>query len=168
MTDEEFARRLRRAHRGEVLGEAVYAMAARLTRNAARRRKWEALCRLETRTKLQLGAALARLGVRADAAVAARRLGGALGVGAALLPWRFTLAVLGAITRRSTPVFERLERAGATQRGSDLAGLGAHERAQSEFVRRELAGDATHSLDAVRALLTAGVPAGAPPGGTRD
>lgn len=158
MSDGEFIRRLRRAHRGEVLGEAVYAMAARFARTADQRRKWEALCRLELRTKLQLGAVLAHLGVRAGEATAARWVGGALGVAAALLPWRLTLAALGAITKRSTPVFERLEREGARRQGPSLAGLGAHERAQREFVRRELAGDAARSLSGVHALL--GVTAG--------
>jgi hypothetical protein len=138
-------------------------MAARVARSADQRRKWEALCRLETRMKHQLSAGLARLGVSADGVTAQRWVGGALGVVTTLLPWRFTLTVLGVIAKRSTPFFERLESEGASRQGSSIDELGAHERAQTEFVRRELAGDAEHSLDDVQVLLTVGVPSGEPP-----
>ena len=65
------------------------------------------------------------------------------------------MTVLGVITRASTPFFERLDCGGASSDGPRIDGLGAHERAQSEFVRRELAGDPERSLDDVVALLRA-------------
>jgi hypothetical protein len=163
VNDEQYIRQLKRAYRSEVFGEAVYAMAARVARNAERRHKWQALCRLERRMERQLSADLARLGVSANRTTAQRWMGGALGVVTGLLPWRFTLTVLGMITKRSTPFFERLQSEGASRQGSSIAELGAHERAQSEFVNRELAGDTEHSLDDVQALLAIGIRSGEPP-----
>ena len=45
---------LKRAYEMEVFGEAVYAMAAHLTRQPDHRRKWEALRQLEAQTRDQL------------------------------------------------------------------------------------------------------------------
>jgi hypothetical protein len=45
---------LKRAYDIEVFGEAVYAMAAHVTRRPDHRRKWEALRQLEAQTRDQL------------------------------------------------------------------------------------------------------------------
>ncbi|MEP7382339.1 MAG: hypothetical protein ABI910_11665 [Gemmatimonadota bacterium] len=156
MTEGRYVMGLERAYRGEVFGEAVYAMAARLTRDPDRRRKWKALAQLETLTKTRLSKTLALAGVSVREHAARRWLGAAAGLLVGALPWRFTMALLGVITRSSTPFFERLDSQSAECGGSHVGGLGAHERAQSQFVRRELAGDEEHSLDDVLALLRGG------------
>jgi hypothetical protein len=160
MTERQYVMGLVRAHRSEVFGEAVYAMAARLTRHQDHRRKWEALTQLETLMKIRLSDALAVEGVTTRERASRRWLGAAVGILAGLLPWRFTMTLLGLITRFSTPFFERLESQSAGRAGSHVDGLGAHERAQSEFVRRELTGDDEHSLYAVHVLLRARVSCG--------
>ena len=63
MTERRYIRRLKRAYRSEVFGEAVYTMAARVARHPDHRRKWDALGQLETRMKRQLSSALAQADV---------------------------------------------------------------------------------------------------------
>jgi hypothetical protein len=152
MTQQRYVKKLKRAYRNELFGEALYAMAARVARHSGHRRKWEALRDLETRMKLQLSTALARTDVTVPERIAPW-VGATLGVFAGLLPWRMIMTILALITRSSTPFFERVELEAATRQGSRLDGLGAHERAQCEFARRELAHDSQHSLQPVLALL---------------
>ena len=143
---------LKRAYEGEVFGEAVYAMAARLTRQPDHRRKWEALRQLEAQTRDRLRTALARAGETPRDSVVPPWLGGAVGAFAGVLPWRVTLSVLRVMLRLSLRFFERIEDEAYKEESSSVHGLAAHERAQCEFVRRELAGDAS-SIDPILAQL---------------
>lgn len=145
-------RSLRRAYDIEVFGEAVYTVAASLARRPDHRRKWEALRQLEAQTKDQLRTALVRAGdTPCDSAVGSW-LGNAVGVFVAILPWRTTLALLSFVIRWSIRFFEQVEDEACGKEDSSVHGLAAHERAQWEFVRRELAGDET-SIDPILALL---------------
>ena len=53
----------------------------------------------------------------------------------------------------TVPAFERFERKFGARDPELARSLSAHERAQLEFFRREIAGDAAHALDPVRDLL---------------
>lgn len=143
---------LKRAYEIEVFGEAVYAMAAHLTRRPDHRRKWEALRQLEAQTRDQLRAALARAGETPRDSVVGAWLGSAVGAFVGVLPWRATLTLLGIVLRWSVRFFEQVENNVCGKEGLSVHGLAAHERAQWEFVRRELAGDET-SIDPVLAQL---------------
>lgn len=143
---------LKRAYEIEVFGEAVCAMAASLARLPDHRRKWEALRQLEAQTRDQLRAALVRTGATPRDSVVRPWLGSAVGTLTGVLPWRATLTLLGIVLRWSLRFFERVEDEGCGREGPSVHGLAAHERAQWEFVRRELAGDET-SIDPILAQL---------------
>jgi hypothetical protein len=143
---------LKRAYGIEVFGEAVYAMAAHLTRRPDQRRKWEALRQLEAQTREQLRTTLVRAGETPRDSVVRAWLGSAVGAFIWVLPWRATLALLRMTLRWSLRFFERVEDETCGTEGSSIHGLAAHERAQWEFVRRELAGDKT-SVDPILAQL---------------
>lgn len=150
---EAYLRELIWAHRTEVFGEALYATAAQFTRQLNRRRKWQVLAELETRTKALVAEALDRAGVPISAASLQRSLGQATGVLAAAFPWRLTLWVVGAVAKSTVARFERFEREAPDKDLAPFWYLTAHERAQCEFVARELAGDEDRSLDEVFMLL---------------
>ena len=59
---------------------------------------------------------------------------------------------LALVTGHTVGFWQRLERLGSPADAAFLASLTAHEAAQCEFARRELAGD-ERSLDSVLALL---------------
>jgi hypothetical protein len=153
MTTDAYLRELIWAYRTEVFGEALYATAAVFTRELSRRRKWQVLAQLETRTKILLGEALDREGLPASRSSLRRSLGRITGVLAAAFPWRLTLWVVGVVARSTVAGFERFEREGSSEDSALLQHLTAHERAQCEFVSRELAGDNDRSLDRVLVLL---------------
>ena len=156
MSQKRYIKRLRRAYRSEVFGEALYAMAARIAVNPAHRRKWEVLRDLEIRMKHQLSAALARAGVTTRERAVRRGFGATTGVLLGLLPWRLAMLILASISRWSAPFFEEVESEAAARRELLLDGLGAHECAQREFARRELAHDSQRSLHEVLLLLGRG------------
>ena len=143
---------LRRAYDIEVFGEAVYTAAASLTRRPDHRRKWEALRQLEAQTRDQLRTALVRAGDTPCDTVVNRWLGNAVGVFVAILPWRATLTLLSIVLRWSIRFFEEVEDETCGKEGLLVHGLAAHERAQWEFVRREMAGD-NQSIEPILALL---------------
>lgn len=144
---------LTRAYHIEVFGEAVYATAASLARRPEHRRKWEALRQLEAQTRDQLRAALIRAGDTPHGSAVQVWIGSAVGAVIGVLPWRATLTVLDVVLRWSIRFFERVE--DDARRGTEASlvqGLAAHERAQWEFVRRELAGD-EQSIDPILTQL---------------
>ncbi|PWB81405.1 MAG: hypothetical protein C3F08_02005 [Candidatus Methylomirabilota bacterium] len=143
---------LKRAYGIEVFGEAVYATAARLARRPEHRRKWEALRQLEAQTGDRLRTALALAAGTPRDSVVRRWLGRAVGAVIGILPWRITLTVLNIVLKWSVQFFEYVEDELHEQGDTATYGLAAHERAQWEFVRRELAGDA-QSIVPILALL---------------
>lgn len=145
---------LKRAYEIEVFGEAVYAMAAHLARRPEHRRKWEALRQLEAQTRDRLRTTLARAGDTPHDLLVRSWLGSAVGAVIGVLPWRMTLTLLDIVLRWSVRFFERVEDEVCEKEGLSAYELAAHERAQWEFVRRELAGD-EQSIDPILALLEA-------------
>lgn len=136
-----------------VLGEALYRMAGRLTRPLDRRRKWEALRQLETETRYRMAETLARQGGTTRDRVIERWLDRVAGVALAIFPWRLVLRIVGMVAASTVRSLEQLEHEGPERDRPLLESLTVHERAQCEFVRRELAGDGDRSLEPVLAIL---------------
>jgi hypothetical protein len=152
---DAYQRELTWAHGTEVFGEALYSTAARFTRQASRRRKWQTLAALEMRTKTMVAEALDREGVPAFPSRLQRSLGQITGVLAAVFPWRCTLWVVGVVARSTVARFERFETEAPLKHLPLLQYLTAHERAQCDFVAHELAGD-DDSLAEVLNVLKSG------------
>ena len=141
------------AHQTEVLGEALYATAARLTRDESRRRKWQALAQLETTTKASIRQALIQARGSTRERGFDKCVGQAAGFLAAMFPWRVTLRVVRVVASSTVERFEQLEREANDEDRVLFEELTAHERAQCDFAERELAGDGLRSIEPILALL---------------
>jgi hypothetical protein len=153
MAREAYRRTLQAAFQGEVLGEAAYAVAARLAWEPRRRRKWEALRQLEHRTQGRLAQALRDEGLPARAHLGPRVAGAVIALLAALVPRRLAMGMLGRAITVTQRWFERFEQEAADYDPRLLRSLVEHERAQGEFVRRERAGDEAGSITPILTLL---------------
>jgi len=151
--DRQYIRELRLAFQAEVFGEAGYAVLARLKLSPVQREKFRALRELESQQKQRIAAALAQAGFDVRESWLAKLLGGWAALAAAPLPWRLEARVLYALLTITMPAFERFERKFADRNPALARELTAHERAQVEFFRREIAGDTTASLQPIRELL---------------
>ncbi len=151
--DKQYIRELRRAFQAEVFGEAGYAVLSRLKIRPGQRAKFAALRELEARLKTRLGDTLAKAGFETRESWLAKLLGGGAALAAAPLPWQLEARLLRMLLEVTVPAFERFERKFGARDPELARSLSAHERAQLEFFRREIAGDAAHALDPVRDLL---------------
>lgn len=140
----------------EVLGEVLFATAARLSRSDEQRRKWERLRDLEIQTRDRIVETLERHGEHATpppfTTAKARVFGALLG----LLPWSMAMKLLGDGTAPFLEIFERLERHADPERKEFHGYVVAHERAIAEFAARERQARPDASLEPVLALLEAG------------
>ncbi len=153
MPDRDYDRILRKAYGIEVQGEALFAAAARVSRNRDRRHKWETLRDLEAHTKIRVARAIEDDNGVPTPGRWQRVSGTAVGVVAGLLPWRIVMRGVQRVAKHTTALWQRMER-DADGRNAELHRyLVAHEEAQHAFARQELAGKGTDSLDAVRALI---------------
>jgi len=150
-----YLRDLHKAHRIEVSGEAVYAAAARMTRWPERRRKWQALEKLETQTKCRLASVITQLGDVAKERRADAWLGRAVAGVLACLPWNAQMRAMRAIVVHAISFWEQLARENPQGDAPLHDYLIAHERAQLDFVQDELQGRGERSLDHVLGLLDA-------------
>lgn len=153
MQDPQHQRDFARTLASEVLGEIVFATAARWTRTPERREKWLRLRELETHTKQRLVDFLATQGACVKPPRLPRLTGWAVGTALALLPWTLAMRALERGTRSYLEVFERLARSASDPDAGFFAYVVAHEQAIAEFARRELAGRAESSLHPVTRLL---------------
>jgi hypothetical protein len=153
MTYPEYQADLDRTYESEVMGEVLFAAAARLTLSAERREKWRRLQDLETQTKDRLLAYLAthQQGASLPAFIMAK--GRLLGAVLALLPWSVSMKLLGDGTAPFLAVFERLERNADASTKGFFSYVVAHERAIAEFARRERSGQRAQSIAPVTTLL---------------
>ncbi len=103
---------------------------------------------------MRLAEALDREGLPPSPAKLQRLLGKLTGALAASFPWRPTLWVVGIVSNHTVARLEQFERETPNNHPVILQYLTAHERAQCEFVARELAGDTERSLDQVLVLLS--------------
>lgn len=147
--------RLHEAHQIEVSGEAFYAAAARLARAQDRRAQWQTLAKLETQTKERVAAAIANLGDSAKERKRDAWLGYVVGGLLACLPWGVTLRLMRPILTHATSFWQRLAREHLEGDARLHEYLIAHEQAQTDFVRDELAGIGKGSLHHVLNLLDA-------------
>lgn len=152
--NHKYLRDLRIAYQAGVLSEATYAVLSRLKLRKADRAKFAALRQLERRTRDRLRRAIEREGHTPKDSLLAKLVGGGAAMAAVPLPWRWELKVLDAVQALTSPTVERMQRDFGTVDPELGAAIERHERAQREFVRRELAGDADHSLESVNALLS--------------
>ena len=149
-----YQRDLDRTLGSEVLGERLFAVAARLTRKPERRAKWLALRDLETQTRQRIEAFLEERGEEASVPAFTGAQALLFGVALGLLPWSLSMRLLQDGTGPFLEIFERLERAADPDSRAFFAYVVAHERAIERFARSEQAGEEETSLDVVEALLS--------------
>ncbi len=152
MSYPEYQADLQHIHESEVYGRAVFATAARLTRNPARKKKWLTLKALEEKTLERyldyMEGSNQEVVEPKGWALKGYMEGAALG----LMPWRLAMKLVGKAT---VPFQEKFRRLKAHAEGSELAFFTyvyAHEKAIEAFAHKELASDAA-SLQAVESLL---------------
>ena len=139
-------------YQGEVLGEALLGRWLELESDPVRRYKWATMQQLETETKARLRPFLMRLGlpiVQNDVSAQVEEYS----KGFADKSW-VELMELGAdISGRYLQKFREIEAAAPDGDRQVVHSMVVHEAALCEFAKRELAGDANHSLDAVISQL---------------
>ncbi len=152
MTYPQYRADLQHIHESEVYGAAVFATAARLTRNPQRRKKWLTLRALEDQT---LSRYLAYMDDTHQPVVEPRgwaSKGHAEGAALALMPWRLAMRFVARATVPFQKRFRRLEQHAQDEELEFFAYVYAHEKAIEAFARKELAND-SGSLEAVKNLL---------------
>ena len=152
MTYPEYRADLQHIHESEVYGAAVFATAARLTRDPERRKKWLTLKALEDKT---LSCYLAHMESTRQPVTEPKGWalkGHAEGAALALMPWRVAMKLVGDATASFQERFLRLEQHAEGEERAFFAYVYAHEKAIESFAHRELANDAD-SLKAVEGLL---------------
>jgi hypothetical protein len=152
MTYPEVRADLQRIHESEVYGAAVFATAARLTRNPEQKRKWLTLKALEAKTLAHYLAFM-----RSTRRPIAQPRGWALkgraeGAALALMPWRLAMKLVADATGPFQETFRRLEQHAEGPEQGFFAYVLAHEKAIEAFARKELAHE-PGSLEAVESLL---------------
>lgn len=157
-----FGEDLDRAMVSEVLGESIFATAARVSFRRWKRDRWARLADLESLTKWRLLHFLEGAGLEAKAPASTAAVGRVAGVLLALLPWPFAMRALEWATIPFTPVFERLRAACEPWDDDFFAYLVEHERAIADFARSERRGQHATSLEPVAMLLRAHRPHGPP------
>ena len=142
---------LRKAFEGEVLGEAFFARLALEATDDGQRQKLDALRRLEASTKELLRPALERHGVSTEED-GPRRTAVQLAEVSASLSWHDLLASIEPATADYVAVYMQLRGLVGDDEQELVDTLVAHEAALGEFCRRELGGEAGHSVDPILAL----------------
>jgi hypothetical protein len=145
-------------YNGELLGETVYSALYAAAKEKAEKRKWATLMQLETETKAWLRPIMIAHGVGVEEHLADRQ--GAISLAGMLMPlsWRQQMqATLDAFTSRYLPAYQAFAEAARARGEADAEAvclhMVAHENAQAEFARRELANDEHNSLAPVSTLL---------------
>lgn len=147
------------AHRGEVLGEALFTRLAELQDDGERRQAVLVLQRLETRTKELLAPVLDREGLApADDAAAAeqgRQVAEAIGS----MPWPDLLQAIEGGTGQYVDIYRRLGAAAGDADRPLVDALLAHEVALRAYTSALRSGDGG-AADVIFALPHVGPPAG--------
>ena len=94
MTYPQYKEDLQRIHESEVYGKAVFATAARLTRNAERKAKWLKLHALEEETLARYLAHMAKSGQPVVEPKGWELKGYAEGMALGLMPWKLAMRLL--------------------------------------------------------------------------
>jgi len=147
-----YADDLQRIHASEVYGIAVFDTAARLTRDADRKRQWLALKALEEQTLARYLAFMRETGGAITEPRFWRQKGLVEGAALGVMPWHLAMTLLRDGTQPFQKTFARLREHADPAHAAFFAYVFAHEKAIEAFAVRELAGQA-NSLQAVEALL---------------
>lgn len=152
MNYPEYRADLQNIHESEVYGAAVFASAARWTRDPDRRAKWLTLKALEEKTLSRYLDHMARTGEPVVEPKGWALKGAAEGTALGLMPWRLAMKLLADGTVPFQEKFRRLERHAEGEARAFFAYVLAHEKAIEAFAKKELA-DEAESLAAVKGLL---------------
>lgn len=148
----EYKTDLQHIHESEVYGRAVFATAARLTRNAQRKAKWLKLHALEEETLARYLAYMARTGQPVVEPKVWELKGYAEGVALGLMPWRLAMRLVRDATGPFQEKFLRLKQHSDDSEREFFAYVYAHEKALEAFAVKELASE-PDSLKAIESLL---------------
>ena len=148
----EFESDLYKVYESEVMGEALFGVAATLTLKKSRKQKWITLAKLESQTKNRY---LEHVGTKERYPFGFKIVGCLFGVLFAILPWKLSVKLLGDGTQPFLEVFSRLLEHSSDAEAVFYKYLVAHEEAIAEFAELELQGN-TNSLKSVDKLLGIG------------
>lgn len=152
MNYPQYKKDLQRIHESEVYGTAVFDMAARLTRNVERKKKWLVLKTLEEKT-LERYLAYMQASNQAIVEPTGWQLKGCVeGAALALLPWRMAMKLVADATIAFQENFLRLKQNSEGIHQEFFAYVYAHEKAIEAFAKKELSRD-QNSLTAVTNLI---------------
>lgn len=143
---------LQRIHESEVYGRAVFATAARLTRNPERKAKWLKLLALEEETLARYLAYMARIGQSVVEPKVWELKGYVEGAALGLMPWRLAMRLVRDATGPFQEKFLRLKQNSDEAEREFFGYVYAHEKALEAFAVKELANE-PGSLKAVESLL---------------
>lgn len=152
MNYPEYKADLQRIHESEVYGRAVFATAARLTRNPARKAKWLALHALEEVTLARYLAHMARTGQPVVEPKIWELKGYVEGAALGVMPWRLAMRLVRDATKPFQEKFLRLKQHSPEADLEFFSFVYAHEKALEAFAVKELAND-PGSLKAVESLI---------------
>ncbi len=140
MTDDRVAELVRRAHEGEILGEALFAELVAGEDDADRRRKLDACRLLEAQTRAHVEVLAADLGVELGPTDEHAALGRSAAGNLAAMPWAECMqAIAGGTAGYRSLYADLLETAGDSGHPV-LAELVRHEDALNAFTSAESAG----------------------------
>ena len=145
----EFKSDLYEIYKSEVMGETLFSVAAALSLNASRKRKWSSLAKLEKQTKERY---LDHVGAAENYPYSSNVVGYIFGILFAALPWKMSLKLLGEGTQPFLEVFTRLLEHSPDCDKAFYRYVVAHEKAIAEFAVLELQGD-INSLAPINALI---------------
>jgi hypothetical protein len=149
----QYQQDLQHIHESEVYGRAVFATAARLTRNPERKAKWLTLHALEEETLARYLAYMARTGQTVVEPKLWELKGYAEGVALGLMPWWLAMRLVRDATGPFQEKFLRLKQNSDEAERDFFAYVYAHEKALEAFAVKELAKE-PDSLKAVESLLS--------------
>lgn len=152
MTYPQYQKDLQHIHESELYGRAVFTVAARLTRNPERKKKWLALKALEEKTLQRYLDYMASTGQTVVEPKIWEVKGYAEGLALGLMPWRLAMTLVRNATGPFQEKFLRLKDNAKDEEREFFAYVYAHEKAIEAFASKELARDAG-SLKPVESLL---------------
>ncbi len=152
MSYPQYQADLQHIHESEVYGAAVFATAARLTRDPVRKQKWLVLKALEDKTLARYLDYMAATNQTVTEPRGWALKGRVEGAALAAMPWRLAMKLVANATLSFQEKFLRLKQHASEAELDFFSYVYAHEKALEAFAHKELAKDAD-SLKAVESLL---------------
>jgi hypothetical protein len=148
----ELADLVRRAHEGEVLGEALFTALAAEADGPDHRSKLEACARLEAQTRARVAGLAADLGVDLDDAEAAAQAGRSAAANLTAMSWPDLMGAIAGGTAGYRALYAELLDVAPDPTHPVLPALVRHELAPNAFTAAEAAGE-PDALDHLLAVL---------------